>query len=139
MIGIVIATHGELAAGLVHAAELIIGRQDHCKILSLYHGDDINAFGEQIVKSVMELDDGEGVLVFTDLFSASPANQVALNYPRLKDCNFKAITGVNLPMLLEAMGKRMGQEELGKVAEAVIESGRSGIRDLTGELSKKQA
>jgi len=139
MVGILIATHGELAAGLLNAAELIIGKQEKCKVLGLYHGDDITAFGKLICKEVGELDDGDGVLVFTDLFSASPANQVALNYPLLREYKFKAITGVNLPMLLEAIGKRMVQEDLDSMVDALIESGQYGIKDLIGELNKKKA
>lgn len=139
MVGILIATHGELAAGLLNAAELIIGKQKKCKVLSLYHGDDITAFGGLICKGIAELDDGDGVLVFTDLFSASPANQVALNSPQLREYKFKAITGVNLPMLLEAIGTRMVQDDLDSITETVIESGQNGIKDLICELSKKKA
>lgn len=137
MVGILIATHGEFAAGILNAAELIIGKQEKCKVLSLYHGDDITGFGESICNGVMELDDGEGVLILTDLFSASPANQVVLNYPQLREYKFKAITGVNLPMLLEAIGKRMVKENLDSIAEAAILSGRNGIKDLIDELRRK--
>lgn len=138
MVGLLIATHGEFASGLLHAAELIFGKQEKCKVLGLFHGDDITAYGESIVNGVMELDDGDGVLVFTDLFSASPANQVAKNYPQLRAYRFKAITGVNLPMLLEALGKRIAKEDLDSIAKAVIEAGQNGIKDLINELSKKE-
>lgn len=139
MVGMLIATHGELAAGLLNAAEMIFGKQEKCKVLGLLPGDDITAFGESICNGVVELDDGNGVLIFTDLFSASPANQVAKNYPQLRAYKFKAITGVNLPMLLEAIGKRVAKEDLDSIAEAAIEAGQNGIKDLISELSKKRA
>ncbi|SEP31181.1 PTS sugar transporter subunit IIA [Propionispora vibrioides] len=139
MVGILIATHGKLAEGLLDAAELIIGKQKKCNILSVLHGDDINAFGKSICQNVLELDDGDGVLLFTDLFSASPANQVALNYPQMKTHKIKAITGVNLPMLLEAIGKRILNEDLDSMTEAAILAAHGGIKDLLAELSKNKA
>jgi len=138
MVGMLIATHGEFATGLLNAAELIIGKQEKCKVLTLFHGDDITAFGESICNDVVELDDGDGVLIFTDLFLASPANQVAKNYPQLRAYKFKAVTGVNLPMLLEAIGGRMAGEDLDSITESAIASGQEGIKDLMAELSKKR-
>lgn len=139
MVGILIATHGEFAAGLLNAAELILGKQKKCKVLSLFQGDDITAFGKLICSSVAELDDGDGVLIFTDLFLASPSNQVAANYPQLKGHNFKTITGVNLPMLLEAIGQRIAGGDLENTAAASLLSGQSGIRDLLVELNPNKA
>jgi len=138
MIGVLIATHGKMAEGIMDSAELIIGKQDNCKVLSLCHGDSIELFGESIRKAIIELSLGDGVLVFTDLFSASPYNQVAISYPQLKGYRYRSITGVNLPMLIEALSERMGCEDLDTVTESVISVGKEGIKEFFNELNKQK-
>lgn len=136
MIGVLIATHGKMAEGILDSAELIIGKQDNCKVLSLCHGDSIELFGESIRNAIIELSQGDGVLVFTDLFSASPYNQVALNYPHLKNYKYRSVTGVNLPMLIEALSKRILDEDLDTITESIMEVGKEGIKELFSELKK---
>lgn len=138
MVGILIATHGKFAAGLLDSAELIIGKQAQCMTLGLCHGDDIDFFGAAIKDAVVALDEGDGVLVLTDLFSASPYNQAALNYPQLKGHVYRSVCGVNLPMLLEAIGKRMCGEDLAHITDAAIEAGKSGIKELFREMAKQK-
>lgn len=136
MIGVLVATHGKMAEGILDSAELIIGKQDNCKVLSLCHGDSIELFGESIKNAIIELNQGDGVLVFTDLFAASPYNQAALNYQHLKNCRYRSITGVNLPMLIEALSQRMVSEDLDAITESIIEVGKEGIKELFFELKK---
>lgn len=138
MIGVLIATHGKMAEGVLDSAELIIGKQDNCKVLSLCHGDSIELFGKSIRKAIIDLSKGDGVLVFTDLFSASPYNQVAISYPHLKGYKYRSITGVNLPMLIEALSKRMSCDDLDTVTESTIKVGKEGIKELFSELKKKK-
>lgn len=84
MIGIAIVTHGEMATGLMDSLSLIMGEQEDYQTLGLKHGDDIGEFGEKIQTAICELDTGDGVLVFVDLFSASPYNQAAMSFNKLK-------------------------------------------------------
>lgn len=136
MIGVLIATHGKMAEGILDSAELIIGKQDNCKVLALHHGDNIELFGESIKNAIIELDKGDGVLVFTDLFAASPYNQTAVNYKKLKKCKYRSITGVNLPMLIEALSERMLGKELDEITASVMKAGKEGIKELFYELKK---
>lgn len=136
MVGILIATHGDFAAGLLHGAEMIIGRQAQCGVLSLCQGDDIALFGASIRAAVRDLDTGQGVLILTDLFSASPYNQVTLNHRALLGHGYRLVSGVNLPMLLEAIGRRVAAEPLDRVADAAMAAGQDGIRDLFVEMKK---
>ncbi len=106
MIGILIATHGGFAEGLLNAAELIAGKQDKCRTIGLYHGDGIDAFTEKVRTAYEELDEGDGVMVFVDILGGSPSNAV------MKLMNdkpeVKAISGVNLPMIIQAFFAREG-------------------------------
>lgn len=131
MIGVLIATHGNFSTEIVKSAELIMGRQQKVKTLTLNHGDNVEALREDIRKSIKELDDGEGVLVLTDFFGGSPTNATLFN---LKDLDFRAITGVNLPMLLDLFCFR-DELDIEALAKRVMNAGVEGIKDLNEALA----
>jgi mannose PTS system EIIA component len=137
MIGICIITHGELANGLKDSCELIIGEQHQFYTLGLRHGDDFDEFKESVLNGIESVNTNDGVLVFVDLLGASPYNSVLFNLPQLKqkNINIRMITGVNLPMLIEACEQR-NHQELEAVFMKVIRTGKDyiiGIDDLMNQ------
>ncbi|QAT39146.1 PTS sugar transporter subunit IIA [Clostridium sp. JN-9] len=134
MIGVLIATHGDFGKEILKSSELILGKQDHTLTLSLNYGDSIEKFGEQIVNAIQSLENGSGVLVFTDLLGASPYNATALNSNKVNNARFRCICGVNLPMVLEALTMR-NNYDLDKLTEQCMEAGMSGIKELFQELN----
>lgn len=118
MIGILVATHGGFAEGLINATELIAGKQENLMGMGLYHGDSVEAFEENMAAAIASLDDGDGVLVLVDILGGSPSN-CAIRSIQLAH-NIKAIASVNMPMLVEACMIRacMTLEELSNTAMA---------------------
>lgn len=105
MIGILIATHGDFASGLLSAVELIAGKQEKVGTIGLHHEDGI----EQKVNNMLDdLDDGDGVLVFVDILGGTPSNVIFRSLSRKK---FKAIAGVNMAMVVQAVMMRDGMSE----------------------------
>lgn len=104
MVGMLIATHGGFAEGLLNAAELLAGKQEKVKAIGLYHGDGIGEFEERVLAMLDELDEGDGLMVFVDILGGSPANVVmrAISSGR----NIKAIAGVNMGMMVQAVMMR---------------------------------
>lgn len=100
MVGILIATHGCFAEGLLSAVELIAGKQEKAKTIGLYHGDGIEELEQKIRTAIKELDDGDGVLAFVDILGGSPSNMVMKCMADMK--NFKAIAGVSMGMVVQA-------------------------------------
>lgn len=137
MVGIVIATHGQLAAGLLDAAQLIMGEQAQVATLGLHHGDDVTAFGQDLVRAAKSVSTGDGVLVLTDLFGASPNNQAATARTALTSIPYALLTGVNLPMLLTAFNERLLGSDLITMKQAVLTAGQTGIKDFFVELAKQ--
>lgn len=123
MVGILVATHGGFAEGLVNAVELIAGKQEKVKTIGLYHGDGIGEFEDKTKKLIRELDDGNGVLVFVDILGGSPANTVMKCLSM--DHEIRAIAGVNMGMLVQAVMMRDGTslEDLCDICE---EAGKQG-------------
>lgn len=138
MIGYLIATHGKLAEGLVDSAELIMGSNQKIKTMSITQDTSIEEFGENMLKEIQEVDEGDGTIVFTDLLLASPYNQASINYKKLKGkCEYRVISGTNLPMILEALNQRLQNNvDLDVVVEAVLEQGKDGIKEFFQEFDK---
>ncbi len=132
MIGIIVMTHGNFSEEILRSCELIAGPAKKVATLKLNRNDNIENLNENFVKELDNLDDGDGVLVLTDLLGGSPSNVASLNLK--KGRKFEALTGINLPMLLEALISREGKtlEELTKVC---IESGKTGVNHINEILS----
>jgi len=130
MIGILILTHGELAKGYLSALELISGKAEKVETLGLYHETSIEDYKRKVTAKIKDMDDGEGVLVFCDIFGASPYNATAQSYKELKgEINYRSITGVNLAMVIEAVYCRenMNLDELSKHIQQI---GKKAIKEL---------
>jgi mannose PTS system EIIA component len=126
MLGIVIATHGTLSDGLKDAAEVIIGTTNNIATVNLNPGDDVQGLGGKIEAAIKEVDNGEGVVVLTDLVSASPYNQSVLITNELEaalQANVYVIGGVNLPMLLETINHQILSTPIEEAAPAVMAQG----------------
>jgi len=94
--------------------------------VSLKEGDSIDELKERILSAVKMLDDGSGVLVFVDMFGASPSNAAAY----LLNENVEVITGVNLPMLLEIVSFRESSS-LQELSANAMTAGVESIKNLT--------
>ncbi|MDU5335012.1 PTS sugar transporter subunit IIA [Enterococcus sp.] len=136
MTGILIVTHGEMATGIMDSLSLIMGDQQEYQTLGLKHGDDIGEFSEKIQAGICELDKGAGVLVLVDLFSASPYNQAAMSFNKLKDHSYRLVSGVNLPMIIEAFNQRMLGADLETMYQAAMTAGKDGIKEFLDEMTK---
>jgi len=126
MVGMLIVTHGRLGEGLLDAMQMIAGPQEKVDFVSLKEGDSIDEFKERILNAVKILDDGSGVLVFVDMFGASPSNAAAY----LLNENVEVITGVNLPMLLEIVSFRESSS-LQELSANAMTAGVESIKNLT--------
>ncbi len=126
MVGMLIVTHGRLGEGLLDAMQMIAGPQEKVDFVSLKEGDSIDELKERILNAVKILDDGSGVLVFVDMFGASPSNAAAY----LLNENVEVITGVNLPMLLEIVSFRESSS-LQELSANAMTSGVESIKNLT--------
>jgi len=113
MIGMVLVTHGNLAAEFLSALEHVVGKQTQVACVCIGADDDMELRRQEIFQRVTEVDDGEGVVLATDMFGGTPSN---LAISMLDRANVEVIAGVNLPLLVKLASVRKTQ----KLAEAVI-------------------
>lgn len=123
MLGIVIATHGTFSNGIKDAAEVIMGQTENITTVNLKAGDDIEQLGEKIHGAILEVNQGDGVIVLVDLLSASPYNQSLLASNKL-DTALKekvyVIGGLNLPMLLETINHQILNTPVEQIAAQAV-------------------
>lgn len=130
MIGIVIATHGKLSDGFKDAAEVVVGQTENITTVNLNPGDSVDLLGEQISTAIGEVNQGDGVIVLTDLLSASPYNQSVLAINGLSAelaSQVYVVSGVNFPMLLEAINAQLIGTEIVTAVDLIMTQGKNGI------------
>ena len=103
MIGLVLVTHGRLAAEFVTALEHVVGPQEAIEAICIGPDDDMERRRKDIAKAIGKVELGQGVIVLTDLFGGTPSN---LAISLMKSENIEVIAGVNLPMLIRLEGAR---------------------------------
>ena len=123
MIGLVLVTHGRLAAEFVTAMEHVVGPQDAIESICIGPEDDMEGRRADIAAAIANVDDGDGVIVLTDLFGGTPSN---LAISLMKPGRVEVIAGVNLPMLIRLEGARKTMKVKAAVA-AAREAGRKYI------------
>jgi PTS system mannose-specific IIA component len=123
MIGLVLVTHGWLAAEFVTAMEHVLGPQQGIEAICIGPDDDMEARRNDISKAIAAVEAGDGVIILTDLFGGTPSN---LAISLMKSENVEVIAGVNLPMLIRLEGARKVMDVRAAVA-AAREAGRKYI------------
>ena len=135
MIGVVVVTHGQLAAELVNAAEAIVGDLPRFAAVSIGWHDDTDDAREEIKQAIARLQSESGVLVLTDMFGGTPTN---LGLSFVEPERVEVVTGVNLPMLIKLSSLRPAQPELLAVARELRETGRNAIH-VASDLLRSDA
>jgi PTS system mannose-specific IIA component len=103
MIGLVLVTHGRLAAEFVTAMEHVVGPQERIEAICIGPDDDMEERRNDIADAICRADGGAGVVILTDLFGGTPSN---LAISLMKSQSVEVIAGVNLPMLIRLEGAR---------------------------------
>jgi PTS system mannose-specific IIA component len=115
MIGLVLVTHGRLATEFRVAMEHVVGPQQAIEAICIGPEDDMEARRADIAAAVARVDDGNGVILLTDLFGGTPSN---LAISLLRAGHVEVIAGVNLPMLIRLESARKAMTVKQAVAAA---------------------
>ena len=134
MIGVVVVTHGQLAAELVNAAEMIVGDLPQFAAVSIGWHDDVNDAKGEIAQAIERVQGPGGVLILTDMFGGTPSN-IGITF--LETNRVEVITGVNLPMLIKLASLR-SSADLRSVAREMREHRRNAIW-VTSDRMKMEA
>jgi PTS system mannose-specific IIA component len=133
MIGLVIVTHGRLAAEFISAMEHVVGPQKGVAAICIGAEDDMERRRRDILDAASAVDEGQGVILLTDMFGGTPSN---LAISVMEQTGAEVIAGLNLPMLIKLASVRT-KESLETCVHHAQEAGRKYISVasyvLTGE------
>lgn len=128
MTGILLVSHGMMAEGMMDSISMFFGDNiPQLDYMRLYMDSNADEFGVEMAKKVAELDTGDGVVIFADLFGGTPCNQAL----RIVSDKVHLIAGMNLSMVMEFLGTR---EFADLDAAALVEAGKSAIVDAGAML-----
>lgn len=106
MIGIHIVSHGEICTGILNSLQMIVGEVEKIGYTKLDEESDVEDYREEMLKESKKLDDGSGVLIFADMFGATPYNTALFNSKNFESEKYKIVAGFNLPILIDAVMNR---------------------------------
>ena len=123
MIGILIVTHGEIGTSLLDSASQILGsRPAQISTLSVWRQDDPDDLVLRARELMEQIEAGDGVLILTDIFGATPGNVVS---KLLQDGKVEGVSGVSLPMLLRVLTGRDGS--IAAAVQRALSGGAEGL------------
>ncbi|KAA6404635.1 PTS sugar transporter subunit IIA [Candidatus Tokpelaia sp.] len=123
MIGLVLVTHGRLAEEFLRAVVHVVGPQEKFATISIDSNDDMDRRREDILAAIKQVEDGQGVIILTDMFGGTPSN---LAISTMREGKVEIIAGVNLPMLIKLTSVRKTETML-EALRAAQEAGRKYI------------
>ncbi|MBE1291103.1 MAG: PTS fructose transporter subunit IIA [Shimia sp.] len=122
MIGIVIVAHGGLANEYLAAMEHVVGAQNGVDAITIEPDHDRGQKQREICAAADAVDQGDGVVVVTDMFGGSPSN---LSLRACAPANRRILYGANLPMLIKLAKSR--HLDVADAVRVALEAGRKYI------------
>lgn len=135
MVGIVLASHGEFAKGILQSGSMVYGDQENVAAVTLMPSEGPDDFRKKLEEAVASFDDQTEVLFLVDLWGGTPFNQSSAYASEHKE--WAIITGLNLPMLIEAYTARFSEGTAHEIATRAFIEGRKGVRVKPEELQPK--
>ena len=140
-IGIVIASHGKFAEGIHQSGSMIFGEQEKVQVVTFMPNEGPDDLHQHLVEAINTFDETDEVLVLADLWSGSPFNQASAVMGENPDRKIAIITGLNLPMLIQAYTERLmdANASVDQVAANIIKESKDGIKALPEELNPAES
>ena len=132
MKGIVIASHGNMAQGILDTSKLFFGEQEQIKAFCLQANDNPDDFVEVLKQGIKDVDTGDGVVVFCDMLFGSPCNcMLRILADQIDNPKIECIAGVNLAMVLQILAVREASD---CTVQELLDAGNQGIADVKATL-----
>jgi len=123
VVGILIVSHGAIGRSILESARLILNEAPaQVATLGVSRDDDPDDLRLRARRLIKQLDAGDGVVVLTDIFGATPGNVIAR---LLEDGRIEGVSGLSLPMLLRVLTSRNGS--LRAAVERAMSGGAEGV------------
>lgn len=137
MVGIILASHGDFAKGILQSASMIFGEQSDVKAVVLYPNEGPDDFKMKVEKAIETFENKDKVLFLVDLWGGTPFNQVN-GLINGNENNWAIVSGLNLPMLIEAYASRLSMDSAHDIASNIVSVARDGVKAYPDKLEPKE-
>ena len=136
MVGIIIASHGEFAAGIKQSGSMIFGEQEKVESVVFMPSEGPDDLQRKLQEAIAKVD-SEEILFLVDLWGGSPFNQANKLFEEAPK-HRAIVAGLNLPMLIEAYASRFSMNTAHEIAQAIAPTAIEGVKVRPEELQKKE-
>ena len=137
MVGIILATHGNFATGILQSASMIFGEQPNVAAVTLQPSEGPDDVRRKMEEAVASFEDPEQVLILVDLWGGTPFNQSNGLIAGHED-KWAIVAGLNLPMLIDAYASRMMMDTAHELAVQISGRAKEGVRIYPESLEPKE-
>ena len=136
MVGIIIASHGEFAAGIKQSGSMIFGEQEKVESVVFMPSEGPDDLQRKLQEAIEKVD-SEEILFLVDLWGGSPFNQANKLFEEAPE-HRAIVAGLNLPMLIEAYASRFSMNTAHEISQAIAPTAIDGVKVSPEELQKKE-
>lgn len=137
MVGIILASHGEFASGILQSASMIFGEQENVAAVTLMPSEGPEDIKKKMQDAVQSFDNQDEVLFLVDLWGGTPFNQANSLFEEHKE-NWAIVAGMNLPMVIEAYASRFSMESAQEIATHILGTAKEGVKVKPEELEPEE-
>lgn len=138
MVGIILASHGEFAEGILQSGAMIFGEQENVKAVTLMPSEGPDDVKAKMQEAIASFDNQDEVLFLVDLWGGTPFNRANSLLEDHKD-KWAIVAGMNLPMVIEAYASRFSMESAQEIATHILETAKDGVKVKPEELQPAEA
>lgn len=133
MVGIILASHGEFAKGILQSGSMIFGEQENVQAVTLMPSEGPDDVKAKMKEAIASFDNQDEVLFLVDLWGGTPFNQANSLFEEHKD-KWAIVAGMNLPMVIEAFASRSSMESAQEIAAYILKPAKEGVKVKPEEL-----
>jgi len=137
MVGIIIASHGEFAAGIKQSGTMIFGEQEKVESVVFMPSEGPEDLQRKLQEAIAKVE-SEEILFLVDLWGGSPFNQANKLFEEAPEKR-AIVAGLNLPMLIEAYASRFTMTTAHEIAKAITATAIDGVKVRPEELQPEAA
>ena len=127
MVGIIIASHGEFASGILQSGAMIFGEQENVKAVTLMPSEGPADVKAKMQEAIASFDNQDEVLFLVDLWGGTPFNQANSLFEEHNE-KWAIVAGMNLPMLIEAYASRFTMNTAHEIAAHILGTAKEGVK-----------
>jgi PTS system mannose-specific IIB component len=138
MVGIILASHGEFATGILQSGKMIFGEQENVKAVTLMPSEGPDDVKAKLKDAIASFDNQDEVLFLVDLWGGTPFNQANSLFEEHKD-KWAIVAGMNLPMVIEAYASRLSMGSAQEIAAHILKTAKEGVKVKPEKLEPADA